>query len=121
MELKEGMYVRTKDGKIKKLLKYTIDENADYINNHRLYFEGDDFGSLHKKEELPKGSYDITDLIEAGDYVNGYKLLYQDSHYSYFDTSTCDWIYIKENNQRVIKSIVTKEQFESISYKIDGE
>lgn len=127
MELKAGMYVRTKNGKIKKLLKYTIDENVDYINNHRLYFEGDDFdgfGSLYKKEELPKGSYRIIDLIEVGDYVNGYKVLIKSSECErpilVYGINTNDKQIAITIYEEDIKTIVTKEQFESMKYSLEG-
>lgn len=103
MELKEGMYVRTDNG-IGKYIGY----------NEMEFWDGK--GKATYREFLREPSYNIIDLIEVGDYVNGYKLLYQDSHYSYFDTDTCDWIYIKKDEQ--IKSILTKEMFESMSYKV---
>lgn len=103
--LEVNMYVRTKLG-IGKLL-YFNEELEEWVNEEYNYYT-EDF--------IVKASHNIIDLIEVGDYVNGYKLLYQDSHYSYFDTDTCDWIYIKKDEQ--IKSIVTKERFEAMQYEI---
>lgn len=117
MELKKGMYVRIKNeagysaiGKIENINDYR-EPNMKYC----IDIQADDFVFI-PEDMIVKASNNIIDLIEVGDYVNGYKLLYQDSHYSYFDTDTCDWIYIKKDEQ--IKSIVTKEQFESIGYKV---
>ena len=115
MKLEVGMYVRT---------PYGIDKIKDIILNGNLYEDSGLY--LEKgiklvcgKEEMKKlkASHNIIDLIQVGDYVNGYKLLYQDSHYSYFDTDTCDWIYIKKDEQ--IKSIVTKEMFSNVEYKVE--
>ena len=61
-----------------------------------------------------KASHNIIDLIEVGDYVNGYKVrqdeegkLYYHKIIGYDLLEKCE-----------IKSIVTKEQFESMSYKV---
>ena len=96
MKIEVGMYVRTERGKI------WLVTSTKAIDGH--------------KRRIVKASYNIVDLIQIGDYVNGYKVLYQDDNYSYFDTNTCDWIYIKQDEQ--IKSIVTKEQFEQMEYKV---
>ena len=113
MKLEVGMYVRT-DGKIEKI------KELGYQDEKYVSFSKDNTHLIYKDEI--KASHNLLGndkepcLIEVGDYVNGYKLLYQDSHYSYFDTDICDWIYIKKDEQ--IKSIVTKEQFSSMKYKV---
>ena len=78
-----------------------------------------------KKEKIIKHSPKIIDLIEVGDYVNGYKVvdiiedmktgelnLEMTSDYTNQEIGDCK-IYNKD-----IKSIVTKEQFASIKYKV---
>ena len=57
-------------------------------------------------------------LIEVGDYVNGYKVADIDKgKYSVFIEEPKDYVWqCLWNND--IKSIVTKEQFESMSYKV---
>ena len=70
-----------------------------------------------------KASHNIIDLIEVGDYVNGNKIIkISTDHcgrniliYGYDDGDRQVVITIYEDE---IKSIVTKEQFESMSYKI---
>ena len=62
-----------------------------------------------------KHSDNIIDLIEVGDYVNGneiYKISF-DSLGLILETTT--YFKLREKD---IKSIVTKEQFESMSYKV---
>lgn len=124
MKLEKGMYVRTKNGKIKKLLKYTIDENVDYINNHRLYFEGDDFGSLYKKEELPKGSYNIIDLIEPLDLL--FIDISPDDYGGIVVPRIAETLRELETYKEMIKSgeyilkgVLTKEQIQANIYKLD--
>ena len=109
--MKLGDFVRTKDGLIMKIEK--IERNVittdislnDYSSNliNRRYLE--DF--------IIKSSPNIIDLIEVGDYVNGYKVeeVLKDS-VGYRGTD--DYIY----DCGEVKSILTKEQFESMEYRI---
>lgn len=119
MKLEVGMYVRTKDGYICRIInindyrepnmKYGIE--ASYLKDV-MFIGGDD---------IAKASYEIIDLIEVGDYVNGLPVTkiseYFSPHEKYIELyGTCsDW----ENED--IKSIVTKEQFESMKYRIGVE
>lgn len=122
MKLEVGMYVRTKDGEIGKITHietenfsspaYTLDIFPQGIYKGCEWFEG-------------KASHNIIDLIEVGDYVNGHQV------YDDFRADTDDYgnnfieigiesdrflnHYIREDE---IKSIVTKEQFESMSYVV---
>lgn len=127
MELKVGMYVRTKEGYIAKLLHYgyntgisgkihLFDRQIRDISD--LVYENDNFlWDKELKEYIKNYSYDILDLIEVGDYVNGYYVEDVLKTFvnvavgsNYFQSPT---IYEKD-----IKSIVTKEQFENMEYKI---
>ena len=66
----------------------------------------------------------IINLIEVGDYVNGYYCNYitdintGEKHLCNFDLNTMEWTPLK--NIDVWESIVTKQQFEAIEYKIGG-
>jgi hypothetical protein len=103
MELEVGMYVRTKDGIIGKYIQ--PDLGRPYITNGISFNEGANYG---------KCSNNIIDLIEVGDYVNGELVEYieVDSYKDYVINSGY-WC-----KQKDIKSIVTKEQFESLEYKL---
>jgi ubiquinone/menaquinone biosynthesis C-methylase UbiE len=83
--------------------------------------------------EVAKHSKNIIDLIEVGDFVNNWKVLeiadsiYENSKRVLIYRSKKEkyerWIYIQEYNRKIhtqddIVSIVTKEQFASIEYKI---
>lgn len=75
----------------------------------------------HSKHSVPKieviSSPNITDILEVGDYVNGLKVIdivENDIYISdYYAESYIGIVKVKD-----IKSIVTKEQFEQIVYKI---
>lgn len=64
-------------------------------------------------------SKNIIDLIEVGDYVNGKKVIsildYEDFKKVCFDKDFDDVAYEED-----IKSVVTKEQFVSVEYKVGG-
>ena len=104
--MKVGDYVRTKKGEIGRIINY-IDEPTDYYFN---CYETDlkkTFGSKYITEydnEI-KSSPKLIDLIEVGDYVNGVLVT----------TRMIDNLEMYFND---IKSIVTKEQFESMEYKV---
>lgn len=115
MKLEVGMYVRhkpllsSKYVKINKIKEIEEKENCLYI-----WLEDKD---LITEKYLIKASYNIIDILEIGDYVNGYYVEDVLKTFvnvavgsNYFQSPT---IYEKD-----IKSIVTKEQFESMSYRI---
>lgn len=126
-EIKVGEYVRTKDGYIGKYVKdLTVKWVIEIEDNEMTFPTG--------KHNIKKHSFNILDLIEIGDYVNGYKVLeiadsiYPNSKrikiYENYKEEYERWIYIQEYNGRIrtqddIKSIVTHEQFASVEYKIN--
>lgn len=124
-ELKENMHVRTKDGEIHKI-KSINDEYIKYENGFGIPYES--------KEYIVKASYNIIDLIEVGDYLNGFKVSKIERYYtntiikignSTFNVLEGEKIYTPsyDNNNgyekiEKLKSIVTKEQFEQMAYKV---
>ena len=103
-ELNIGDYVRTKKGEI-----YHVehDEILKFLSN----------SNYHK---IIKSSPNIIDLIEVGDYVNEHRVISINKEQNkimeiYLDTKDYFEEVIYKNED--IKSIVTKEQFESIEYK----
>ena len=124
MELKEGMYIRTKLNDFCNMVAIRkideIDEDDDnkfWIDDYIIDTFGDEQNKL-SEEDVSKASYDITDLITKGDYVNGSPVcdikqdengktwVYTDSEYKYG--------YLKEE----IKSVVTKEMFYLVKYEV---
>ena len=143
MELELGMYVRTEYG-ISKIINIFPEKGATFIETDnglgncsmssiRLP------GGLHKGIYLLEEDYEmfiennvkstIIDLIEVGDYVNGKQVewvgydLYKEHNNGtlegigekrvLFNSFTKDSV-----RQSGIKSIVTSQQFESMSYKV---
>ena len=107
MKLEVGMYVRYKNG---------IGKINDYINNNYTqkftYINNCGCAEFLEENQVIKASHNIIDLIEVGDYVNGFPVIHKEN-----DILKCGLlVQFKENE---IKSIVTKEQFESMSYKIN--
>ena len=88
-----------------------------YDNTILTENDGSIYQGEYGKDEIINHSYNIIDLIEVGDYVNGLKvidILENDIYISdYYAESYIGVVKVKD-----IKSIVTKEQFESMKYKV---
>ena len=116
LELKENMYVRTKDGIIAKV---------DYIDNDTIFLDKDlyrthgdsiDFLEKDNLERIAKASYDIIDILEEGDYVNGKKIYSLGLTIGILNTINFEdgTFTIAED----IKSVITHEQMEQMAYKV---
>lgn len=133
MELKEGMYVRTEKGYIAKILgvDYLLDDNGCELNNiEAVYFDkmvdeiGKDIyaGCVSQVFKECRVRDNLIDLIEVGDYVNGYKVkaVYLKGYRKYIKLSNA---YESGKGIRTysedIKSVVTKEQFSSVKYEVE--
>lgn len=108
-----GDYVRTKYG----IAKIVGSEAQDLIINldKAIMYDHRDYISSCTHDEIIKSSPNIIDLIEVGDYVNGNEVIGKLDYLLEFDGSGDGDYYLKEEE---IKSIVTKEQFESMEYKL---
>lgn len=108
MKLEVGMYVKFKtlSNQVKVGQIQLIDNSIYELDNNEVTAD----------KYIVKASHNMIDLIEVGDYVNGVKVTeikdgkpfkedYNDPYYSYY----IDDIY----------SIVTKEQFEQMAYKVE--
>ena len=126
MKLEVGMYVRTDDGyifQIKELLekgkyndsdnkivqRFRIDgmyqKNEDYIETDYMY-----------SDWIKKASHNIIDLIDVGDIVITPLGEIIQPYGGNIDELKDYW----KITNNPIKSIVTKEQFESIKYSLEG-
>lgn len=127
MKLEVGMYVRTLKGKLFKIQK--LSEDYIYLLNTECFlwksiYGGDycfRFPYENEVYTIAKASHNIIDLIEVGDYVNGEKVGYIDNcngamreYYYDYEDAKIDVGHLFEE----IETIVTKEQFESMSYKV---
>lgn len=119
-----GEYIRTKYDGIHKV-------SIDYKNR-----VADENGNIHFLDEIVQHSKKIIDLIEVGDYINEYKVLeiedsiYENSKriliYKNNKESYERWIYIQEYDGKIhtqddIKTILTKEQYQSNCYTVEAE
>ena len=118
MELKPNMYVRTDEG-IRKIIEdydegYELDKNLHY-----LYPEGHDLYKDDLEELDIKASRNIIDLIEVGDVITTNNLCGEvtkiDIENNKIWIACCDYETCRIED---VKSIVTKEQFESMSYEV---
>ena len=113
--MKVGDYVRTVGGLIGKV----IEKKGNAITYFMPNRQEDDV------IDVIKSSPNIIDLIEVGDYVNGYKVSFVDEEPVLGKFVQCDYVvqFGTTNHyrfyEREIKSIVTKEQFESMEYKVN--
>lgn len=126
MKLEVGQFVRTKDGTIGKIIAIDLAKpRQEKYPNHpsKKHWRDKILISCYKgwrtTQNIIKASYNIIDILEVGDYVNGEKIDYisiskdgkkrpliRDNIY-FFDK------YIS------IKSIITKEQFKQMEYKVE--
>nr|DAT00377.1 MAG TPA: hypothetical protein [Caudoviricetes sp.] len=122
MKLEVGMYVRGKyyqyRGKIGKIIKnYNNDLEISYKDGILKTNVGsfiDDNYDINGKQY--KASFDIIDILEVGDYVNGHRVeeinfedeeIFTDSEYYCGIVKFCN-----------IKSVITHEQMEQMAYKV---
>lgn len=118
MELKEGMDVRTTDGVIDRVIMdykgkcNNLNCNCKHVSCRFNYYD---------EKDIVKASSNLIDLIEVGDYVNGDIVIVK---YEFDELSdgvlphvvTRSGKYIFEDD---INSIVTKEQFSQMEYKVN--
>lgn len=130
MELKEGMYIRTKyndfcDMVAIRKIDEIDDDGSFWIDDYIIDTYGDEQDKLHE-EDVEFASEDIVNVIKPGDYVNGKKVVFIDEDYNVAvdenDITTRDFegryefLTIKKED---IKSIVTKEQFALMEYEVE--
>lgn len=111
-EIKVNDYVRLKDGTIAKVIEIK-NQNTDIFN---WYCLDNDMGTMDRS--IVKHSPNLIDLIQCGDYVNGYKvinILYKNEKELPTIIKCLSEHCFKEDE---IKEVVTKEMMESISYKV---
>lgn len=127
LELRENMYIRTKKG-IAKIKKIFLDGSEPYFE---AKYETDTYLEIYYDSEyvseynVLKASYNIIDILEVGDYVNGHEI--KDIDYAFDD------IALNEKKPRIvpyidniknayidnIKSVITHEQMEQMAYKVE--
>ena len=109
LEIKKDMYIRTKDGIIDKVI---VDYNGHCVHPTCEYKHISCARHYYCEDEIKKVSYNIIDLIEVGDFVNGYEVGFVDKENKIIICYTATF------EKKDIKTIVSKEQFEQITYKV---
>lgn len=123
MDIKIGEYVRNRDGILGKILEEDdIGENGVCIDTAYLDDYADETNFV-KYEDIKNHSFDIIDLIEVGDYVNGHLVVDLDKNiYNQklviTEVDGKDGAIRHHYLEKSIKSIVTKEQFEAMEYEV---
>lgn len=129
LELKENMHIRNCYGRIAKI-EY-IEDNTAYCDNwlYQSYEDYITFINLNDEEdinEITKASYNIIDILEVGDVIidkegHKYPINYEfetdyNGEYKSYEITIDDYItlFLKDG-----LSIVTHEQIEQKSYKIE--
>ena len=120
--MKVGDYVRTKYG-IAKYIERKFDVYGDYhymLDSYVTNYVDAPANDIARRDII-KSSPNIIDLIEVGDYVNGEKITgigkdRNDEKIIYYEIPSDYGEDYYKNSE--IKSIVTKEQFESCMYKV---
>ena len=114
MKLEEGMYVRTYEGIITKIISLSIGEEEECC-----FIELSKRRTGIKEHNITKASYNIIDLIEIGDIITTNNLCGEvtkiDIENNEIWIACCDYETCRSED---IKSIVTKEQFETMQYKV---
>ena len=125
--LSVGMYIRTKDGYISQYKYY------DTTNIGKLLCIPLSNGTFANIENIKKFSYNIIDILEVGDYVNGYYVskIWEKDEITHYVNETP----IKRKERKIviqapsyggieilknknIKSVITHEQIEQMEYNV---
>ena len=90
--------------------------------------DGSIYQGEYTKENVIKASYNIIDILEVGDYVNGseildfkYEFIEENDNFTNFAVVT-ENCYLEDTDswiiEKNIKSVITHEQFEQMAYKV---
>jgi hypothetical protein len=121
MKLEVGMFVKYTRGAINGYVPPRIARTVDCSDNELIKIDN---GQVILRSDVIKARHKIIDLIEVGDYVNGLRInsiTEVDENHDVrlvWNLTTYGDDDISFSNEE-IKSIVTKEQFESMKYEVD--
>lgn len=124
-----GDYVRTKKRgfqppQIARIKSISMKRDRCYHNQYYIELDHNlipDYEFHIYEKDIEKSSPSIIDLIEIGDYVNGYKVIsigIDDNHKNvelYVANQGYDELVLEQD----IKSIVTKEMFANAEYRVE--
>lgn len=126
MKLEEEMYVRFKDKRGSHYIRKITSVNTEYPGKlyAGMYIDktANNCNGVSLKNII-NASRRLIDLIDKGDYVNGYKVLWVYNT----ETAKSEPLYVVIDNhdgglskimEEDIKDVVTKEQFNSMKYEV---
>ena len=115
MTVEKGMYIKHTKGAINGYVPSRIAKITDCSDNYLIKIDN---GQVILRKDILKASYNLIDLIEVGDYVNGLPVVHNAKN-----NGGNIVIVVNANayNEENIKSILTKEQFESMAYEVENE
>ena len=132
MKLEVGKFVRTKDGTIGKIIAIDLAKpRQEKYPNHpsKRWWRNKILISCYKgwitTQNIIKASYDIINILEEGDYVNGQEVYYDEElDFLYVQSFDADGEFYQENIAKQsfidnIKSVITHEQMEQMAYKVE--
>lgn len=116
--MKVNDYVRTDDGLIGKIVSEPY-EYKDSIVHDIDFGDNNIYNEYEMYQNIIKVSPSIIDILEVGDYVNGLKVQEVNNEIKGFGTIVFD----KDNSimEDYIYSIVTKEMFSSVEYRVEND
>lgn len=126
---KAGDYIRTIDGYIRRIAEVNTERKAITYNGTYILDKPYKNSKSVARNKIKKFSQGIFDLVEVGDYVNGYKVYDINTEYLVDINKDGKILYIEKEgfiNATItegkddIKSICTKEQFSNAEYKLDN-
>lgn len=121
-KLEVGMYVRFNYHRVTVPIQISKIKEKHYEDIERYYYYLTDNELVISEAQILKASFDIIDLIEVGDVITTINLCGEvtkiDKENNKIYTTCYDGEYCHKED---IKTVVTKEQFESMSYRIGGK
>ena len=125
MDIKVGDYIRTTDGIIGKVVDTFTNiypEPWEIVLDNGIDLHEEDLAN--RDIQIKSHSENLIDLIDTGDYINGYKVIHIDRE---APNNVYEGIELDMNNnyeyqfiaKNKIKSILTKEQYEQNCYKVE--
>lgn len=123
MKLEVGMYVRTKWGDIRKIERIWNDTDFNVDKTYYNYnIEEDTLGCVLNEDIIKEPSFNIVDLIKEKDIILGtdgklYQCwkIYKDYVFTYSKNKQGQNVTLVDYQ---IDKVLTKEQFEQMSYKV---
>lgn len=126
---KFGIWGRTNLGEIFRFA--WIEDSSGVVYDRKIMLLDNDGNNpeeycLNYEEHIIKHSKKLIDLIEVGDFVNGYRVISVDYDVTN-DTTECIELDLNSNYQynfisiRQIQTILTKEQYLANCYEVGGE